>query len=449
MKKFLETTLRYAVLTALTIVSCMAMWWVSRRDIAVASAGQAGTAPPPVAASPKSLVTVKDIRPEIAETLIKATGKIRPWETYSLGFEIGGRVQSLGEDAQGKPLDEGARVTAGQVLAQLDDRILRARSSETIAQLEQAVSDLRRARNLRDLGGQAITDAEYQEFLTQSALAKAQQEMAVKNLEDSVLVSPVSGTISKRMVEPGESVAPNEIVFEVVENDQVLLVVDVPEAQVRELELRKRAVEESASSGRGDAESRVFRARVQLEGRDRFGNPWPAIEAEVYRIAQVADQRTGLFEVEIRIPNDGGLLRPGMVATASIVTDRLLAYRIPENAVLFRGGEAFLFSIRSERTPVEAMFWEVGETEILRAQRVELDQRVDQGDELLVPATAVKLGPVVVRGQQRLFDGQLVRLPNEDAPRTMLSSDSPLDAEMTARRLPETRPSGAEAADVN
>ena len=45
------------------------------------------------------------------------------------------------------------------------------------------------------------------------------------------------------------------------------------------------------------------------------------IDAEVYHIAEVADEQTGLFEVEVLIPNDQGLLRPGMVATADLVTD--------------------------------------------------------------------------------------------------------------------------------
>ena len=434
MKDLAAKAFHYTLLTAITAVACGVMWWSSRREVLVASAGQAGTAPPPAVAAPKALVTVADIRPELAELSIIYSGKIRPWETYSLGFEIGGRVLELGKDQQGRPLDDGARVSKGQVLARLDSRILRARKSETVAQLEQAMSDLRRARSLRELGGQAITDAEYQEFLTALALAKAQQEMATKNLEDSTLVSPVDGAISRRMVEAGESVNPHANVFEIVENNNVLLVVDVPEAQVRELELRMRAVEDARKRNM-DGEAAVFRANVQLEGRNAFGQPWPPIKAEVYRIAEVADARTGLFEVEIRIPNSDGLMRPGMVATARIVTDRLLAYSIPENAVIFRDGKAFVYSLRAESASNQVMFWEIGPTTLQRATRVELEQWSDQGDVIIVPAASVDLGPIVMRGQQRLASGQLVRVTNP----ADLS-----DSNMTARRLPDT-----EEADVN
>ncbi|MEM6330661.1 MAG: efflux RND transporter periplasmic adaptor subunit [Planctomycetota bacterium] len=435
MNTAIQRVLRHVFLTIITIAACGVMWWVSSRGEAVASKGQAGTAPPPPAAMPMPGVALADIRPEICESVIKHSGKIEPWESYSLGFEIGGRVLVLGREAAGKPLDDGSPVRAGQVLARLDDRILRARASEAIAQLEQAASDLRRARSLRDRGGQAITDAEYQDFLTKHALAKAQQAVAAKNLEDTVLICPVDGAVSRRMVEAGESVNPNAIVFEVVENADVLLVVNVPEARVRELDLRRRQVLQARSSApAGDPEAAVFRARVQLEGRDRYGNPWPPIDAEVYRIAQVADAATGLFEVEVRIPNGSGLLRPGMVASATIVTDRLLAYRLPETAVIFRGEAAYIFGVREESTPVQAMFWPVGQTKLLRAERIDLTAFVDQGDEVLVPATAGKLGRVVVRGQQRLASGQLVRPVEPDA-----GSDDPGDATLPASAA-ATRP---------
>lgn len=417
MKQFVEKALHYIVLIALTVVASMVMWWASAKDSTIQSKGQAGTAPPPPVAEPKALVEVADIRPKVAELTIKYSGKIRAWETYSLGFEMGGRVLRLGENGAGEPLDEGDIVVEEQLLAQLDDRVLRARRAEAGAQLEQATSDLGRARKLRERGGQAITDAEYQEFLTARALAKAQLEVAKKNLEDTVITSPVAGTISKRMVEPGESVNPNATVFEIVENDKLILVVEVPESKVRELQMRERAVRSFRQQhpSVGGSEDGVFRARVNLEGRDVFGRPWPTINAEVYQIAQVADARTGLFEVEILIPNAEGLLRAGMVATAEIVTGRIPAYEIPETATIFRGRKAFVYQVEQQPTPLQVMFWEVGQTTLHRAKRVDLSEWVDQGDKVLVPAESVELGPIVTRGQQRLADGQLVRVVNPQA----------------------------------
>ena len=157
--------------------------------------------------------------------------------------------------------------------------------AEASANLEQASSDLVRARQVREGGFGGITDAELQEYLTSEALSKAALEIATKNLEDAVLRSPVDATVARRMAEPGESVSAHQTVFELVENDDVLLVVDVPESRIRELQDRMRTVRKARAkrTTNGDPESQVFRARVNLETRDRYGRQLPPIDAEVYR----------------------------------------------------------------------------------------------------------------------------------------------------------------------
>ncbi len=403
MKKALRRLAKYSVLTAITAAAVFVMWWSSKKDdSAAARMRDQLAAPAPAIAKAKPRVAVQEVEPGMCELTATFSGKVRPWETYTLGFEVGGRVQQLGANEAGEMLDVGDRVVAGQMLARLDDRVYVARRGEAVAQFEQATSDLRRARQLYENRTGALTEAEFQEVLTQMALAKSQQEVAVKNLEDTVLLAPVDGTISARMAVPGESVGPNTAIFEIVQNEDVLLVVDVPESRIRELQARMRATQEDAGT--------PFRAYVQLEGRDMFGKKWPAIEAEVYRIAQVADERTGLFEVEIRIPNSERLLRPGMVASARIVTDEVMGYRVPESAVIFRGRDAHLFTLRDTPLPVRVMFWDVAQTEAPSAVRVNLDQWVDLGNEVVIPSTAATLERVVVRGQQRLSDGELVRI---------------------------------------
>lgn len=426
MTEIAKRVAHYVVLIAITVLACGVMWYVSSRSDLQNYADQSA-ALPPVAAQPKALVAVSLVEPELTELTLTQSGKLEPWETYTLGFEVAGRVQELGVNAAGEPLDDGDRVEAGQVLARLDDRIYAARKSEAIAQLERAASDLERDRRLYEKGQSFLTDSEYQASLANHAAAKAQNEVAIKNLEDTTLRSPVAGTINRRMIEPGESVTANEAVFEIVENDRLLLVVDVPESRVRELEERSRQVRSARQNASiSDPEEKTFRARVRLEGQDAFGKSWPEIEAEVYRIAQVADPRTKLFPVEILIDNSEGLLRPGMVATADIVIDRVRAYRLPDVSVIFRDGDAYLFSVQSDSAPMEAMFWQVGETDLHLSKRIEVNRWVDQGEKIIVPTDGDAM-PVVIRGQQRLRDGQHVRVVNPAELRAQ-QSDSTVQA---------------------
>ncbi len=412
MTKWMRESIRYTALLTLTVMAIGVMMWASRRDDSAATlAKKQVTTEVPIVAQSKPLVAVKRVEASLHEVVSKYTGKIRPWETYSIGFEVGGRLVELGTDKEGNPLDDGSRVVAGQLLGRLDDRILVARRSEASAQREQAATDLRRARNVREAGLGAITEADFQQALTDQALATAQLEIATKNLEDATLTTPVDATISRRLAEPGESVAPNQTVFELVQNDPVLLVVDVPEADIPEIQRRMRSVQVARKKGeQGDPESRLFRARVFLQSRDRYGERMPPIDAEVFRISELADSRTGLFEVEVRVSNSQYLLRPGMVAVAELVVDRISAYRVPETAVLFRGDQTYLFSLATTFEPLTLMFWDIRQVPLETARQVSLTEWIDGGDHLLVPSTSVNLDRIVVRGQQRLSDGQHVRV---------------------------------------
>jgi membrane fusion protein (multidrug efflux system) len=407
---------RYTLLVAMTVAASAVMWWISLpADPTLRFAEQRHAAPVPDAALPRTPVRIISLESKRRDVTQRYSGKVQAWETLTLGFEIAGRVEELGVNQAGEPLDDGDRVEAGQVLARLDDRILRARQAEAVAQYELAASDLARSRRVREQSPDALAEGDYQNDVTNAAMRQAAQEIALKNLEDSVLRSPVAGSIVRRMTEVGESVAANAAVFEVVENDRLRLVLNVPESRVRALELRRRAIEanRSAPTPPDDPEDATFRARVQMEGADMFGRKWPQIDAEVHHIAETADAVTGLFEVEVVIPNDDGLLRPGMVATADLVIDRIDAYEAPETAVVFRSEGAFLFTVEEQLATAQAMFWPVGETPLLRARRIDLRDWIDQGSTVLLPASDLKISTVVVRGQQRLRDGQVVRAIDE------------------------------------
>jgi len=434
MKAFTEKLVHILTLLGVTAIAIWVMWMMNSKNNP-AGKQQRPLRPLADVARPKAPVLVLPMEVQPHEILATFSGKIRPWETHHVSFEVAGRVQELGsasprDNLKGEPLDEGDTVEAGQVLAHLDDRVFRALKSEASAQLEQASSDLQRAQRLRATNPTALTDSELQGYATKMALARAQLEVAMKNLEDATLISPVRATISRRFINPGESVGANQQAFELVENEEVLLVVEVPESQVRELENRLREVraKRTSAAANGSSEDTLFRAYVELKGRDRLGNPWPALKGEVYRISEVADPRTSLFQVEIRLPNSKKLLRSGMIATAHIVLARIPAYELPEMAVLFRGRRAFLFSVEEQPAEMEMMYWNVGPTEMYRAKRIDLTTWIEQDQKILIPVPpASRLNPmgligqrklqwVVVRGQHRLADSQLVRIMNPPAP---------------------------------
>ena len=418
MKALTEKVVHYLLLLAVTFGAIWVMWKVSSKEQnSAADAGTPQRTMPPVVAA-KALVEIEPLQVQLCEIFSTYSGKIRAWETYQVGFESPGRVMSLGTNATGQPLDDGDHVSQGQILAVLDERVYRAQRNEAAARVEQTAADVQRAKRVRLTNPTALSESELQRLVTDEALARAQLDVAAKNLEDATLRVPVAATISKRMIKPGESVSAHQIVFELVQNDEVLLVVDVPESQIRELETRMRVVQRNRNGAalQADPDDTAFRAHVRLEGRDRFGNARPPIVGEVHHIAEVSDPLTGLFEVEVRLPNEERLLRPGMVATADLVTARIPGYRVPEEAVIYRERRAYLFTVDAEPAELEMLYWNVGPTDLYRARQVDLRQWVDQGSHVIVPEADVELESVVVRGHFRLANSQAVRVMNLPKP---------------------------------
>lgn len=319
------------------------------------------------------------------EILAHYAGMLRPFERYQLGFEMAGRVQSLGATGPGQPIDVGSYVSRGQVLARLDDEIRRAGRDEAAAHRERAENDLKRADETRRRNAQALVEADYDNFKAEFLLADARLKRADKELRDAVLSAPATGIVSKRMINPGSNVGANVPVFELLEVDRLRLVVGVPESRIEDIRLGQTV-------------------EVELLGRDLFNRARDLRKGEVYRIGEAADDKTGLFEVEILLPNPDRRLRPGLVAKAHIVVERIDGLKLPLEALVVRGNLRGVFTVGADR----------------KAHLHPLKSWSEQEAWLITPDPFPTDRLVVVRGQHRLVEGTPVApektvLPTDDS----------------------------------
>ncbi len=370
--------------------------------------------PSEINAVPPAPVAVQPIRQEEIELYNTYSGMIRPMERYSLAFEIGGRVESLGTNSSGQPLDVGDAVEAGQVLATLDKDALVALQREAEARLQVAQTELRRAEDLRRRNATALSEAEYDRRVAEFEVAEAQHALAEENLRDATLRAPVAGVLSQRLLKAGESVNAQQPVFELVVVEEVLLVMGVPESDIPEIWNRQRQVEwnQTATDPEVAQRDRQFQAYVELVGRDRFGEAWPKRLGTVYRISETADDKTGLFEIEVKLENRDRMLKPGMVARGQLVTGRVTGFQVPAMSVVFQQDKAYLFTIPAGGPD------SLKPGELHQAERVELVRWVEQGPQVVVPEPPGEIAAAVVRGQHRLVDGQPVRIATIETPRT-------------------------------
>jgi membrane fusion protein (multidrug efflux system) len=258
---------------------------------------------------------------------------------------------------------EGARVTAGQPLVQMDERRAQAelRSAESV--LEFARESLQRSAVLGAQGLRARSDLERD----RTFLAVTESDMQVKRvaLEQLTLRAPFGGVVTRREVSPGALVQPGSTVLELQSADRM---------QVRFRLLP--AVAEGVRSGQ----------RVRVAG------PAP-LEGRVATVEPALDPVTRLLRVTAEFEDAAGRLRPGAVQAVQLLLGAAgEAVVVPEAAVVQGLSGPLVFVLEGGRA---------------RRVAVETGERGNGAVEIRRGLTAG--AQVVTEGAFRLGDGAAVR----------------------------------------
>lgn len=174
----------------------------------------------------------------------------------SVSAKMMGRVRNL-------TVDEGATVTAGQLLVQLDDTDLQAQEVQATASLDYAnqnldlakvnldrtQADFDRTKTLMDTGNAtkeqydhavktlAASKVQYSISQAQVETAKAQLGIIATQLLNTKITAPISGTIAVKSVMPGEVVQPGQTIFTINNLDDVWITANFEETKIRMIHL--------------------------------------------------------------------------------------------------------------------------------------------------------------------------------------------------------------------
>ena len=269
---------------------------------------------------------------------VTASGTVNPVVIVQVGTYVSGVIQEL-------RCDFNTRVRKNQLCAQIDPRpyqsvvdqdaanlaTARAQLGKDEANLALAKLTFERNRGLLTLDSvsrETVDTAEstYQQALSQIALDKAaimQHQAALKsaqiNLEYTKIVSPVDGTVVSRNVTSGQTVAASfqtPTLF-VIAADLTQMQVD---ASVSEADIGGINLGNESSFTVEAYPSRVFQGKV-IQVRQAPQNV----------------QNVVTYDVVIAVQNAELLLKPGMTATARIVTRRHEnVLRVPDRALRYQ-----------------------------------------------------------------------------------------------------------------
>ena len=296
----------------------------------------------------------REVRNGDLTVTVSATGNLKPINQVDVGSEQSGKITQVFVDVND-------RVTRGQKLAELDTRRLvdsitqnraqvassEASVAQAQAQVALAKATLDRQLNVFQLSGGRVpakteldsARANYSQALAtlrsaqaQVQVSRAQLSTAQTNLSIAQIVSPVTGVVLSRDIEPGQTVAASfnaPVLFTIAEDlTKMEVEVSVDEADVGQVKEGQ-----SANFSVDAFPGRTFPARVT---RVNVGSN-SASSSSSSSSSSTTASTTGTvvaYTAVLAVDNKDEILRPGMTATADIVTQELHDVLLVPNAAL-------------------------------------------------------------------------------------------------------------------
>lgn len=395
-------------------------------------------------------ISVKKIGATENSDTITVSGNITPIEIAQLSFKLGGVISEVyykagdsvkvGESIAGlDPIDYSIQASAanadrymaksGVGVAQAQYEVAKAeynaaslqaeteipsKTAQAKAKLELTEATYNRIKALVDGGGAAQSDLDeietklkadnetYQQALdakkiTDAKLAAAKHKVdayeaqiyassaeeqkaisavskANNDLEDTIISSPFDGIVLKKIMNKGETVAAGYPIVAIGNTNKVYAEIGVPDEYINLLQKGQRA-------------------EITVYGTDGVFN------GKIDEIGSLADSNTRSFLVKILLDNEDGLLKPGMVARATIKKGTENGLFVPLESVLQLSSGSSVYIYDEKNGTVKKRAITTGE---ILGDTIEITKGVKDGEQL------------VVEGQFMLHDGDFVQLAEED-----------------------------------
>jgi HlyD family secretion protein len=286
---------------------------------------------------------------------VSATGNLKPINQVDVGSEQSGLITKVFVDVND-------RVTRGQQLAELDTARLQDAVTQARAQVASAEAGIAQARASTALakatldrqeevsrlsGGRVPSKTELDSARAshiqavaslraaeaQVLVARAQLSSAQTNLSKARIVSPVTGVVLSRAIEPGQTVAASfnaPVLFTIAEDlKQMEVEVSVDEADVGQVKDGQSAnFSVDAFPGRSFP-AKVTRVNVGSNASSSSNSSSGSSSASSSSTATVV-----AYTAVLNVDNRDETLRPGMTATADIIASRVEDVLLVPNAAL-------------------------------------------------------------------------------------------------------------------
>lgn len=315
--------------------------------------------------APPVRVTVLEVEKGSIDNGREYSGTISSESSTTVSFSVSGTISAL-------LVKEGDKVGKGELLGKLKSGDYENAYNIAQAQLAEAQDGYERLKKLHDAN--ALPEVKWVEIQQKLKQAQNMAEMAKRTLEETLLHSPVSGTVTRKYADVGQNVMPVEPVYEIVSMKDLTLDISVGEDEIGNFEIGEKAL-------------------ITFQSPEIHN-----IEGKVSQKSVVADPLTRSYIVKVSLPDADKRVLPGMLGTAKFEKTNKIeninsGVILPSGSVLLNhDNKWFVWVVRD--SVAERRFVEVDE---LVANGILIKDGLKPGDK------------VIIEGMQKIGTGSKVR----------------------------------------
>ena len=318
-------------------------------------------------------VQAKDIVKKPLRPFIESIGTLNPFEEVTISAEVEGVLRSV-------KVDEGSQVSKGMLLAAIDDSDYGLEVKRAEAALRQAEATLENTKlefKRKDalFKEELVTKQQYDDVVTRLSLTEAEVERAKASLSlarlklaKTKITSPLACVVKEKRVSAGDFVKNGTSLLVIIQSNPIKLRFTVPEKDVGRLKMNQEVI-------------------LKVDGF-----PGSEFKGKVNIIFPNVEEKTRTLQVEALVPNNNGILKPGLFAKVILYTaDERDTIVVPVTALLYEAEKVKVFIIEGDRA---------------KEREVKLGSKYG---ELMEIIDGVKEGEKIVAiGQQNLSEGAKV-----------------------------------------
>ena len=306
-------------------------------------------------------VHVQEVKPRPFREMGSYFGNVSGMEQATLVAYQAGRVEKTLKKV-------GETVAPGDSLCEIEKERFSVLYQSTVLAEKIAKQQLDRTRLHRKSGGTSRLQEDQGRLAWNQA--QAQRIEAKKVFDGALCVSPISGVVVERHIEPHQDVSPGQPTYTIAQLDMVKVYVGIPESVIEGFEVGAQAT-----------------AFLKVTPKRKF-------PGRIVAIAQGITRNERFFQAEVHLNNAAHILKPGHTVRVEVVRlDRPSAIVVPVTAIL---------------TKVSRKVVMVVEDSVAREREVTI-QSMNKDTALISSGLKIK-DRLITKGHHQVIDGSPVKV---------------------------------------